>query len=236
MATYKAPGKKAAKRTVKLNAAERAEKKARNRLRSDEARVAAHAHLRIIRSASVAEYMKEVDFTKVVWRSGQPYNKAIGELICKCRAVGMRQQEIVRMPNMPSLSTLFRWIQEHEDFSRMYDKANISYSRLLVENMEYVAEDGRNDTCVDEESGQRVVNWDVVARSKLRVDTMRWAAGKFAQHLFGDKVMQEHTGKDGAPLYPTTFDPKKLKNLTDEELAILARASRKLGMAQDDEL
>jgi hypothetical protein len=43
-------------------------------------------------------------------------------------------------------------------------------------------------------------NWQQV---RLQVDTRKWAASKILPKQYGDKVQQEVTGADGAPLLPT---------------------------------
>lgn len=43
-----------------------------------------------------------------------------------------------------------------------------------------------------------------VSRDKLRVDTLKWTAGKLAPRHYGDKQQVEHSAKDGAPI-PFTF-------------------------------
>ena len=43
-----------------------------------------------------------------------------------------------------------------------------------------------------------------VQRDKLRVDTLKWTAGKLAPRHYGDKQQVEHSAKDGAAI-PFTF-------------------------------
>lgn len=39
-----------------------------------------------------------------------------------------------------------------------------------------------------------------VARNKLRVEARKWYAAKLAPKKYGEKVTNEHTGTDGAPI------------------------------------
>lgn len=43
-----------------------------------------------------------------------------------------------------------------------------------------------------------------VQRDKLRVDTLKWTAGKLAPRVYGERQQLEHSSKDGAPI-PFTF-------------------------------
>jgi hypothetical protein len=48
-----------------------------------------------------------------------------------------------------------------------------------------IADDGSNDFMGEDEK----YNGDAVARSKLRVDTRKWMAGKLAPKKYGDKTL-----------------------------------------------
>ncbi len=46
--------------------------------------------------------------------------------------------------------------------------------------------------------GNKVLDHEHVQRSRLRVDTRKWAAGKLAPKRYGDKL--QHTGEGGGPI------------------------------------
>jgi hypothetical protein len=58
-----------------------------------------------------------------------------------------------------------------------------------------ISNDGSNDTYTDDD-GREHVNQDVIARSRLRVDSRKWLASKLAPKRYGDKVEQIHSGGD----------------------------------------
>ena len=62
-----------------------------------------------------------------------------------------------------------------------------------------VAADGSNDVYVDDEGKVRV-DHDVIQRSRLLVDTIKWQATKLAPKVFGDKVDVNHGGQEGNPI------------------------------------
>ena len=43
---------------------------------------------------------------------------------------------------------------------------------------------------------------DVVQRDRLRIDTRKWLLSKALPKIYGDKITQEVTGKDGSALVP----------------------------------
>ncbi|MBP9870404.1 MAG: hypothetical protein KBC53_02765, partial [Nitrosomonas sp.] len=52
-----------------------------------------------------------------------------------------------------------------------------------------------NDTYIDED-GHVIVNGDVVARSRLRVDSRKWLASKLIPRTYGDLAKQADDKKD----------------------------------------
>ncbi|MCK1274133.1 terminase [Bradyrhizobium sp. 61] len=101
---------------------------------------------------------------------------------------------------MPSESTVRGWaLDDREGFSAQYARSReIGYMAMADETLE-IADDGSNDTYKTDE-GQEATNHDVIARSRLRVDTRKWLLSKALPKVFGDKIVQEHTGADGGPI------------------------------------
>jgi hypothetical protein len=64
----------------------------------------------------------------------------------------------------------------------------------LFEEAIQIADDGRNDTTTDDD-GHVVVNHDIVNRSKLRVDTRKWACSKLLPRKYGESIAVEHSGE-----------------------------------------
>jgi hypothetical protein len=99
---------------------------------------------------------------------------------------------------MPDKSTVMRWLAQNEAFRDQYARARESQADHLAEEILQIADDGSNDT-YQTENGE-AVNHDVIARSRLRVDTRKWLASKLAPKKYGDKVTQEHTGEGGGAI------------------------------------
>jgi hypothetical protein len=103
---------------------------------------------------------------------------------------------------MPAESTVRLWsLKDEGEFPAKYARAReVGYLRLADELLE-ISDDGTNDYTTNKD-GEEVVNYDHIARSKLRVDTRKWLLSKMLPKVFGDKITQEVTGKDGAALIP----------------------------------
>ena len=129
---------------------------------------------------------------------GRPsdYSPELAVLICTRMGEGESLRSICRDDAMPSLSTVFRWLAADKEFQDQYARAMDARATLLAEEILEIADDGRNDTYRDED-GHEAVNHDVIARSRLRVDSRKWLAARMAPKKYGDKVSQEISGPDG---------------------------------------
>lgn len=96
---------------------------------------------------------------------------------------------------MPDRSTVFRWLNTPslERFCDQYARAREAQADRFAEEILQIADDGKNDTYVDE-NGVKRVDQDNVNRSKLRVDARKWLASKLAPKKYGDKQQVEMSG------------------------------------------
>jgi hypothetical protein len=63
-----------------------------------------------------------------------------------------------------------------------------------------------------------------VADKRLRVDTQKWLLSKALPKIYGDKVLNEHTGANGGPIQTAAVD---LRGLSDTDLATMEQLLRK---------
>jgi hypothetical protein len=91
------------------------------------------------------------------------------------------------------------WVTENrEGFSDQYARARQAQAFGLADEILEIADDGSNDTYATD-SGE-MTNYDVIARSRLRVDTRKWYLARVLPKLFGDKQQVEHSGPEGGPM------------------------------------
>lgn len=140
---------------------------------------------------------------------GRPssYTDEVADIICARLAAGESLRAICADPDMPSTSMVFRWLQAREDFRERYAHAREHQSEALLEEIFEIADDARNDWMERQRqdgSTETVLNTEHVQRSKLRIETRKWAMAKLAPKRYGDKL--ELSGK------------LQVENLTDEEL------------------
>jgi hypothetical protein len=90
-------------------------------------------------------------------------------------------------------------LSERKEFSDQYARAREAQADSWADDIIQISDDGENDTYKDEDGHERT-NQDVIARSRLRVDTRKWLMARMAPKKYGDKITQEHTGAEGGPL------------------------------------
>lgn len=137
-------------------------------------------------------------------KRGRPtvYSPELAELICKRIATsrhGLRA--ICQADDIPSLTTIMRWLSEEDkaEFREQYARAREAQADLLAEEILQIADDGQNDSYIDDEGKVRI-DHDHIARSRLRVDARKWLASKLAPKKYGDRITAEHTGAGGGPI------------------------------------
>lgn len=136
--------------------------------------------------------------------AGRPsiYSDELVALICERITDGESLRTICRDEDMPACSTVFKWLIEKPAFSEQYARAREAQADTLFDEVLDIADDARNDWM--ERRGEDDAGWQAngehIQRSKLRIDARKWMAGKLAPKKYGERIVNEHTGKDGGPI------------------------------------
>lgn len=107
---------------------------------------------------------------------------------------------------MPTEGAVRKWARDADHpFSTHYEKARlVGYFAMLDEMLE-IADDGTNDTYEDGQ-GRTITNHDVIARSRLRIDTRKWTLAKMLPKVFGDKLQLGGDGEKPIVIEITKFN------------------------------
>lgn len=158
---------------------------------------------------------------------GRPsaYTQKLADYICEELASGRTLRDVCRDDSLPSEMTVRRWaLQNYNGFSSQYDEARkIGYLSMADELFE-IADDGSNDWMIknEPENPGYAINGEHVSRSRLRLDTRKWALAKALPKIFGDKTVV--VGDENSPVHvKQTIDAAAL---SDETLAELMNARR----------
>ena len=125
-------------------------------------------------------------------KTGRPtdYTPEIAAKICERIMEGESVRQICRDADMPGRSTVHLWLSQHEGFREQYRLAKEIMADDLFDEMEEIANDGRNDWMEEHSeqgSGWRL-NHEHVQRSKLRIDAIKWRLSKMLPKKYGDRV------------------------------------------------
>jgi hypothetical protein len=123
------------------------------------------------------------------------YSDELADKICDGLADARSLRSICCDPDMPSQSTVFRWLADERfsSFRERYARAREAQADALFDEMLDIADDGSNDWMErkrDDGSTEDVL----IQRSKLRIEARKWMAGKLRPKVYGDKLDVEHSG------------------------------------------
>ena len=124
----------------------------------------------------------------------RPYNPKVGDQICTKISEGASLRSILRNDKMPSRPTFYKWIRASETFANQYARACEDRADAIFDDMFDIADDASNDMTRDAETGQERLNSEHVQRSRLRIDTRKWALARMAPKKYGDKMDVNHGG------------------------------------------
>jgi hypothetical protein len=132
--------------------------------------------------------------------SGRPFEfcEELAERIINELTEGRTLKSICEPEDMPFPSTVYRWMWNNPRFENQYDRAREVCADIYVDEMLGIADDSTNDYMESNKGIQ--FNAENVQRSKLRVDTRRWIAGKLKPRRYGDAL--QVAGPNGRDLIP----------------------------------
>ncbi len=113
-------------------------------------------------------------------------------------AAGESLRSVSRDEQMPPLTTLNLWLNSGEHVEQ-YTRAREERADAIFEEMFDIADDSSSDMVANEDGIERL-NSEHVQRSKLRIDTRKWALSKMQPKKYGDKLDLNHGGHDGGPV------------------------------------
>ncbi len=123
-------------------------------------------------------------------KNGRPelYTKELAQELCSRLAEGRSLKSVCLDKDMPNKNVVFKWLHENrENFGELYARAKEEATDALAEEILDISDDSANDTYIDKKGNTRT-DWEVVGRSKLRIDTRKWLMSKMKPKRYGDKL------------------------------------------------
>jgi hypothetical protein len=124
--------------------------------------------------------------------------KALTDRICQRIAEGESLRSVCRDKDIPiAPSTFVLWCNEDEALAEQYARAMEARADAMFDEMFEIADDASNDYMLKTygEDEVEVLNAEHVQRSKLRIDTRKWALARMAPKKYGDKIDHNVSGQ-----------------------------------------
>ena len=130
---------------------------------------------------------------EVLPRRPVTYSEEVASAICETVATTPRGIDWLsaNMPGWPAPATVHRWQNDRPEFRQALAFAKLRQAELLVYQALEIADDDHADTEVIERRNgdtETRLNFEFVARSKLKVETRLKIAGKLDPKKWGDKL------------------------------------------------
>lgn len=144
---------------------------------------------------------------------GRPtdYTDALADEICERVASGSSIRKICAEEGGPTMSAVFRWLNEHSYFQEQYVRAKEEQAELYADEIVQIA-DETNDP----------------AKARLQIDARKWTAMKLKPKKYGERHTHEHSGPDGGPIKSET-------GLSENDRDILERFAANLKLGENNE-
>lgn len=137
-------------------------------------------------------------------RTGRPsiYSDKLVAELCARIASGRSVRSVCLDPDMPGLSTVMEWRNERPEFAEQYARAMDDRADFHFEEILAIADTPVRGvkTTTKGDGSVEVLEADMIEHRRLQVDARKWIVARMAPKKYGDKLTQEVTGKDGAPL------------------------------------
>jgi hypothetical protein len=102
-------------------------------------------------------------------------------------------------PELPHLSTVYRWEEAHPEFREALQRARACRANVMAETALAIADERDGDTTYGRDGTPRP-DHEWINRSRLRVETRLRLARVMNPRVYGDRVQAEVSGPAGGPI------------------------------------
>lgn len=101
------------------------------------------------------------------------YSAELADAVCAKVAEGMAVIAIGKLKDMPSETTIYKWLSTEAEFAEKYARAREAQADVYSQEIVDIADTATND------------DYNV---ARLKIDARKWAASKLAPKKYGDKL------------------------------------------------
>lgn len=137
------------------------------------------------------------------------YTQELADAICERLESGCSLRKACEDAKGGSVQAVLRWTKDASciGFAEQYARARETGYRTLADQIIEISDDASNDV-IDTEHGPKA-NPEVVARSRLRVDSRKWMLSKMLPKIYGDKLETTlQVGDTVTKIIRRVIDPK----------------------------
>ena len=120
------------------------------------------------------------------------YSQKYADAICARLSAGDSIRTICKDEDMPTQSTVYKWLAAEPGFSEQYARARETQADCIADEILAISDEStmKATRLVDGKPEEYDVPIDAVgvARNRLRADSRKWYAGKVAPKKYGDKI------------------------------------------------
>jgi len=114
---------------------------------------------------------------------------------------------------------------ETPDIEKRYALACVLRADALFEEMLDIADQGENDSYIDKKTGKKKTDWDVLGRSRLRVDVRKWMLAKTRPERYGEAQLLKIGDHEGNQFKGSIF-PMDILNVPGNDSTAKAKGSK----------
>ena len=124
---------------------------------------------------------------------GRPtiYTLKLAAELCFHLSTGLSLRTVCKMNGMPDGTTVFRWLQDDEEFRKQYARAKQEAADALAEEIIDISDEA--DSVI--RKGAEKKSSAYAANQRLRVDTRKWIMAKMKPKKYGEKLDLTSDGK-----------------------------------------
>lgn len=111
------------------------------------------------------------------------FSQSIANTLCERIGNGESLRSVCLDSNMPCKSAVMKWLGDNVKFVDQYAHARENQADFYADEIIEIAD-----------------STDDPAKARLQIDARKWKASRMAPKKYGDRIAQEISGKDGAPL------------------------------------
>lgn len=138
---------------------------------------------------------------------GRPskFSQDLAEKICEQIAHGKSLRAVCAEDDMPSTSTVCKWLFENQEFSEQYARARDRQADHYFEEIVEIADSVEADSAA-------------VAKARLQVDARKWTLSKLAPKKYGEKTELDVKSSDGSMTPTVRIDAEEYRKIAEDVL------------------